>query len=160
MSSEQQVKNTIAALYKCYCDILQMQCGTPLEFMPPLDLFMTEQMEESRTCDVGKFLPERDKRRFCILAFWNLLGVAPNDEMLRSADTYVSTIENYQRDLIFSILTSQQFKENNVIATNIPWKGVQLYKLKLIAAMKSMCSFLPLGMQNKIAEIYRKRKRV
>lgn len=158
--SEQDVRNTLTALYNCYCEILQEQCETQLDLMPTRDFFVTEQLTESRICDVQKLLDEKDKRIFCIHAFWNLLGVAPDDSMLKGTENYRGSIECYQRDLVFTILASAQFRENNVRAVNIPWKGVQLYKWKAIVALKAVCSYLPHSIQEKAAEIYRSRKRV
>ncbi len=155
MRSEQQVKNTISALYSCYCGILKEQCGIGPESVPSKEFFVMSQTEENRVCDVGEMLNERDKHRFCILAFQNLLGTVPTDDMLQIADTYTS-IEKYQRKLVLSILISRQFKENNVIAVNIPWTGGELYKMKLVVILKSICSLLPKNMQKKVVEIYKK----
>ncbi len=163
MSDQQNVISTenismLQNLYEKYHSILKTQCQTPDEMIPPMELFIAEQTQTERVCDIRDLLTETDKKNFLIRSFWFLLGVAPEDQMLRSAENYPSTIRNYQRDLIFSILHSQQFRQNDVKAIHNPWEGKATVKQELGVIARSVYRKLPTDLQNRIRQLRARRQ--
>lgn len=149
----------LKGIYSVYCGILQNQCGTDKRLLPSEDFFVAEQTERERICDVQKLLLIKEKKQFLIESFWNLLGTAPNDEMIRSAENDTSALLKYQRNLIYSILQSQQFKQNDITAINNPWEGKPTARQWIREELKRIYVRMPDDLQNKIRREYQKLRR-
>lgn len=149
----------LKGIYTVYCGILQNQCGTDKSLLPSEDFFVAEQTERERICDVQKLLLIKEKKQFLIESFWNLLGTAPNDEMIKSAENDTSELLKYQRDLIYSILHSQQFKQNDITAINNPWEGKPTARQWIREELKRIYTRMPDDLQARIRKEYQKLRR-
>lgn len=147
--------NVVNKMYEIYRDILIDQCSTSEEMIPPESFFFTEQMEEKRICDIQKLCDIQDKKSFLINSFWELLGTAPGDQMLEDAEKYPSSIQNYQRDLIYSILNSDQFNQNDIIGINNPFEGKSTVKQRIRKWIYPLYKKFPSTLKEKVRKVYR-----